>query len=251
MASENVTMLKVPWRIGPGEEIVLGEASIRRNSYGDLEACDRYGCVTARVPPERLVYAVPIPAIYRVLSATPFIYVDFSKRILIEEGEDYWTLAPIELEVYAGDLALVRLSPVMVKHTLIGDVNDGILARYHKADAVFDEEQLEYKLGTAIVRFIVRGSSVLLPGVGFNAGGVEFYVDEDGRLYYPLLEASVEGGLVSVKRMDAPPKKGLRPVELGNHSYYKYRRPLFPVPISYAASFTMKVDVVKRYLPQP
>lgn len=241
-------MLEVPWRIGPGEEIQLGEATIKRTEEGDLEACDRYGCVSARVPPERFVYVVPIPAIYRVLSATPYIYVDFMKRILIEEDEDYWTLAPIELEVYAGELALVRLSPIMVKHTLIGDVLEGVLSRYYKADAVFDEDQLEYKLGTAIVRFIVKGSSVLLPGVGFNASGVEFYVDEQGRLYYPLLEVNVEGGVVNVKRQDKPPKKGLKPVKLES---YRSRRVPLPVSLAYATPFTMKVDVVRRYLSQP
>lgn len=241
-------MLRVPWRIGAGQEVRLGDALIRRNDMGDLEACDRYGCVGARVPPKRYVYVVPIPAIYRVLSATPYIYVDFLQRILIEEGEDYWTLAPIELEVYAGELALVRLSPVMVKHTLIGDVVEGILARYYKADAVFDEEQLEYKLGTAIVRLVVRGSSVLLPGIGFNADGVDFYVDEYGRLYYPLLEVNVDRGIVSIRRTEDAPKKGLKPVRFEG---FAERRVSIPLSLTSPPSFTMKVDVVRRYLPQP
>ncbi|MEB3806952.1 MAG: DUF432 domain-containing protein [Desulfurococcales archaeon] len=245
---EKGLMLKVPWRIMAGEEIRLGDIEIKRSSDGDLEACDRYGCVSARVPPERPVHAVPIPAIYRVLSATPYIYVDFDKRILIEEGEDYWTLAPIEIEVYAGELALVRLAPSRVKHTLIGDVVEGTLARYYKASAVFDEEDLEYQEGTAIVRFIVRGSSVLLPGVGFNASGADFYVDDEGRLYYPQLEVAVQGNVAVTRRFEVPPKKGLRPVRF---EPYRMRRVHIPVGFAYTLPFTMKVDVVKRYLPQP
>jgi hypothetical protein len=241
-------MLKIPWKIMAGKEVTLGEAIIKRNKEGDLEACDRYGCVSARVPPEKTVYAVPIPAIHRILTSTPYIFVDFEKRILIEEGEDYWTLAPIEIEVYVGELALVRLSPIQVKHTLIGDVVEGTLTRYYKSDAVFDEEDLEYMNGTAIIRFIVKGSSVLLPGVGFNASGVEFFVDEEGRLYYPELDVTVQGSIAVTRRVDKPPKKGLKPVRFET---YRAKRVPLPVSFTYTLPFTMKVDVVKRYLPQP
>ena len=248
MSEETPSMLTAPWKIMPGEELRLADARITREPNGDLEACDRYGCASARVPPERPVYAVPIPAVYRVLPATPFIYVDFDKRIFVEQGEDYWITAPFEIEVYAGDLALIRLSPIKVKYTLIGDVIEGTLARYFRSDAVFDFEDLKYEEHTAIIRFFVRGSSVLLPGIGFRAAGVEFYVDDKGRIYYPMIEVTVSNGNVSVKTTNRPPIPGLKPVVLT-----RYARPkrVLAFTQAYSPSFEMKVDVVKRYLPQP
>jgi len=242
------SILSAPWKIEPGERLALGKATITREQNGDLTACDMYGCASARVPPERDVYAVPIPGIYRVLPVTPFIYVDFTKRIFVEQGEDYWITAPYEIEVYIGDLALTRLSPVIVKHTLVGDIIEGILARYYKSDAVFDFEDLKYDGYTAIVRFFVRGASVLLPGIGFKAEGVELYVDKEGRVFYPLVEVSVENDFVTAKTTNRPPIPGLQPVRFAR--YAKPRR-MLPIAHSYSQNFSMRVDVVRRYLPQP
>ena len=242
-ASDNELLLQVPWKIGAGQWIQIGEAVIRRDERGDLEACDSYGCTRARIPPGRPVYAAPIPAIHRVLAATPYIYVEFEKSVYIEDGEDYWTLAPYEIEVYIGDIALARLSPVSVKFTLIGDVVDGILARYYRSIATYTREELPDPTGTAIVRFIVKGASVLMPGVGFPANRAKFYVDSEGLIYYPLLYAEVEDDVVTVKPVDEPPVEGVRElVEV------RGMRRGIPVIFQYAQPFTMKVQVHKRSL---
>jgi len=244
---DNVLLLRVPWIIRPGERLEIGEVVVERGENGDVRACDRYGCAEARVPPEREVGAAPIPALYRVLTATPFLYVEFEKRIYIESGEDYWTLAPYEVEVYVGRLALIRLSPVKVKYTLIGDVVDGVLARHHRSPVAFDQEELPDPLGTAVVRFRVKGSSILLPGIGFNAIVSKFFVDEKGTIYYPLLEVETDGSLVTVKNTGQPPKPGLREI---SRVGIARRVPLTSL-FQQVQPFTMTVQVVRRALTSP
>lgn len=246
-ASDNELLLRVPWSIGAGQWVQIGEARIERSENGDLRACDRYGCAEARVPRQRIVQAAPIPAIHRVLPATPYIYVEFEKRIYIEDGEDYWALAPYEIEVYVGNLALVRLSPVKVKYTLIGDVVDGTLARYYKSFVAYDQEELPDPTGTAVVRFVVTGSSVLLPGIGFNASVSKFYVDEQGLVYYPNLIVETDGSVVTVKNTGEPPKPGLREIVRVGAA----RKVSVPAILQQVAPFTMKVQVVRRSLTTP
>jgi len=246
-ASDNQLLVRVPWVIMPGQWLRIGDVRIERSEDGDVVACDAYGCAEARVPPERPVKAAPIPAVHRLLPATPYIYVEFERRLYIEDGEDYWVLAPYEIEVYAGDLALVRLSPVKVKYTLVGDIVDGILARYYRSYAAYDQHELPDPTGTAVVRFIVRGSSVLLPGIGFNASVTNFYVDERGIIYYPLLEVETDGSIVTVKSTGRPPKPGLREiVRVGTA-----RRTPLPALLQQVQPFTMRVQVVRRSLTTP
>ena len=242
-ASDNELLLKVPWTLKAGDWIRIGKARIERRDNGDLVACDEYGCTTARIPVSQSVYAAPIPALYSVLAATPYIYVDFESSVFIEDGEDYWTLAPYEIEVYVKDLAIARLSPIDVKFTLIGDIIDGILARYYRSIAAFDIHELPDPLGTAIVRFIVRGSSILLPGIGFNASTSRFYVDDNGLIYYPLLTVDAGNGVVTVKTEDKPPSEGVREIVEVRGG----RRSLIGL-FNQREPFTMTVEVQKRSL---
>ena len=234
------------WSLKPGSKIELGEAKIERLDNGDVVACDRYGCAEARVPSEREVRVAPIPAIHRLLTATPYIYIEFNRRVFIDAGEDYFTYAPYELEVYVEDTVLTRLSPHKVKFTLIGDVLDGLLARWHRGPVEYDEEGLP-PAGPelAIVRFIVRNTGVLLPGVGFNAVNTRFYVDSNGRLYYPLLHVDVEGGILTVKSSGEPPKPGLREVA------YVATRPGIAALLQAVQPFRMQVEVVKTSVATP
>lgn len=236
----------VPWSLGPGDKLELGEARIERLENGDVVACDRHGCAEARVPPEREVRVAPVPAIHRLLAVTPYLYIEFERRVFIDAGEDYFTYAPYELEVYVKDTVLVRLSPHKVKYTLIGDVLDGVLARWHRGPVEYDEEDLP-PAGPqlAVVRFIVRNTGVLLPGVGFNAANTRFYVDDQGRLYYPLLHVDVEGGVLSVKSTGEPPKPGLREVA------YVAVKPSITALLQAVQPFRMKVEVVKTSVTTP
>ncbi|MCE4610625.1 MAG: DUF432 domain-containing protein [Desulfurococcales archaeon] len=230
----------IPWRIGPGDSLVLGEARIERREDGDVTACDRYGCVEARVPPYLDVMAAPAPAIQRLLTATPYIYVEFEKRVYIEEGEDYWTLAPIEIEVYVRDTVLTRLSPAPVKFTLIGDVVDGLLARWFKSTIGYDRDELPDVEGTAIVRFIAKTTGVLVPGVGFNAANASFYAGDDGSIYYSLLTVEVDGNILTAKVSDAPPLNGLREV------IYPSKKARLAGLLRLMQPFTMKVEVARK-----
>lgn len=243
--------LGAPWLVDPGEEVRVGEASVRRTMEGDVEACDRYGCRSVKVPPRSNVYLLPIPALYRMLGNVSYIYVEFPKPILVEDGGEYWTMAPIELEVFEEDISLARLSPTMVKYTLIGDVLEGTIARYHKAGVAFGEEALQPPTGTAILKFKVSGDRALLPGIGFNADGSELYTGEGDRLYYPVVEVVVEGKLLTARRTSRPPHPRLKHVKLEASEQFKYKRVPLPVPvIMNTAPFTMKVEVIKRYVPQ-
>lgn len=241
--SDNPLLAKAPWVISPGVEFSIGEATIKRELDGDVEACDRYGCARARVTPELEVRGVPIPAVYRLFDGTPYIYVEFEDRLYVEgDGRVYWTLAPYDVEVYVGDVVLVRLSPVKVKFTLIGDVVEGVLARHYKAPVVFRREDLPDPTGTAVVAFRVRGSPVLLPGIGFNASDASLFVDEAGFLYYPLVEVDSDDGVVTAKLTDKPPVGGVKPL-------VKAKRRL--LTMQQAAPFMMTVDVVRRRLTSP
>ena len=241
---DNQLLLRVPWEIKPGEELVIGEARIRREEDGDVEACDAYGCATARVNPTRKVLAAPIPGIYRLLTATPYLYVEFEKRIHVEPGSTYWTLAPYDIEVYVGHLSLVRLSPVKVKFTLIGDVVDGTLARYYKSVAMFSRDDLPDPVGTAIVAFHVKGENVLLPGIGFNAGISKFFVDSNGMVYYPLLNLESSGIVTTIKNTLKPPLPGLREVVEVSERKIGGFMSIF----QQAAPFIMRVEMVRRVL---
>ncbi len=236
----------VPWSLRPGDKVELGDASVERLENGDVIACDRYGCAEARVPPEREVRLAPIPAIHRLLAATPYIYVEFERRVFIDAGEDYFTYAPYEIEVYVEDTVLTRLSPVKVKYTLIGDVLDGLLARWYKGHVEYDEDGLPPAgPGLAVVRFIVRNTGVLLPGVGFNAVNTRFYVDGEGRLYYPLLHVDVEGSVLTVKSSGEPPKPGLKEVA------YVAQRPGITTLLQAVQPFRMRVEVVRTSVATP
>ncbi len=236
---DNPLLKRVPWRIEPGVELRIGEAVIRREEYGDVEACDLYGCARARVAPERVVEAHPVPAVYRILEATPYIYVEFEDRLYVEDGGFYWTLAPYDIEVYVGGLVLTRVSPVRVKFTLVGDVVEGILARHLRSPATWRREDLPDPTGTAVVGFRVRGTPALLPGVGFNAGDAFFYVDDEGFIYYPLIEVQSDDGVVTAKTTDKPPLPGLRLIQRARR-----RAALLPQ----RQDFIMTIEVVRRRL---
>ncbi len=241
--SDNVLLARAPWIISPGIEFRVGEAVIKRELDGDVEACDRYGCARARVTPELEVRGHPIPAVYRLFEGTPYIYVEFEDRLYVEgDGRVYWTLAPYDIEVYVGDVVLVRISPVRVKFTLVGDVVEGVLARHYKAPVVYRRDDLPDPTGTAVVAFRVKGDPAILPGIGFNAAEATLYVDEAGFLYYPVVEVESNDGVITAKVSDRPPVDGVKPL-------VRARRRL--ITLQQAAPFMMTVDVVRRRLVTP
>lgn len=243
--SDNPLLLRVPWRLRPGDKIEIGEAKIERLENGDVVACDTYGCAEARVPPGREVRAAPVPAIHRLITVTPYIYVEFERRVFIDAGEDYWALAPYEIEVYVEETVLTRLSPTPVKYTLIGDVVEGVLARWYRSPVEYEQAGLPDPTGTAVVRFLVRNSGVLLPGVGFNALNTRFFVDENGLLYYPLLHVDVEGNVVTVRSSGGPPLPGLREL------VHTVRRSGLGAILQLVQPFTMTIEVVRTSITTP
>ncbi|MET1128363.1 MAG: DUF432 domain-containing protein [Thermoproteota archaeon] len=240
-AAEAGARPQLPARLQPGSLLEVGEAGIELKSDGSFKACDRYGCAEALVPPGVPVDIVPVPAIYRLLTATSFIYVEFDRRVHVGgEGESlYWTLAPFELEVNIDGLTLIRLAPVKVKFTLIGTVTEGTLARYFKAPVARSPEELPEIPGTALLGFKVAGTSALLPGIGFNAAVATFFADRSGVLYYPLVSVKTDGESVAARTTSDPPKDGLVPIFPGE-------RRLLPFPFTQqAAPFTMTIEVVR------
>lgn len=243
MGDDNNLLVRTPWVISPGSELRIGEAVVKREPDGDVEACDRYGCARARVAPDLEVRGHPVPAIYRLYEGTPFIYVEFEDRLYVDgDGRTFWTLAPYDIEVYVGDAALVRISPVRVKFTLIGDVIEGFLARHYKAPVAFKREELPDPVGTAIVAFRVRGDPVLLPGIGFNASDAALYVDKNGFLYYPLVDVDSSNGLVTARLRGEPPVSGLKPLTQSRRGLLLFQP---------SAPFTMTVGVVKKRVATP
>ncbi|MET1101157.1 MAG: DUF432 domain-containing protein [Pyrodictiaceae archaeon] len=235
----------LPTRLSPGSRVVIGSARIELDPDGSFRACDDYGCAEALVTPGVPVEVNPIPAIYRLSASTPFIYVEFDRRVHVGDGERYyWTLAPLELEIVIDGLTLTRLSPVKVKYTLIGDVVEGFISRYYKAVIAREPDKLPWEQGLAILGFKVKGSSALLPGIGFNASIATFYADDKGRLYYPLVEVITDGSLVTARTTSEPPLPGLQRI------LPEDRRRIF-VFVQQAPPFTMTIEVIKRRIIPP
>jgi hypothetical protein len=240
-ATEVEARTQLPARLEPGSLLEVGEARIELKSDGSFRACDRYGCAEALVPPGVPVDVVPVPAIYRLLTATSFIYVEFDRRVHVggESESLYWTLAPFELEVNIDGLTLIRLAPVKVKFTLIGTLTEGTLARYFKAPVARSPEELPEIPGTALLGFKVTGTSALLPGIGFNAAVATFFADRSGVLYYPLVSVKTDGESVIARTTSDLPRDGLAPIFPGER-----RLSLFSF-VQQAAPFTMTIEVVR------
>ena len=230
-------IVKLPLRLAPGTSVTIGDARAELSPDGSFKACDRYDCAEALVPTDVPVVMVPVPAIYRLLAVTPFIYIEFNRRAHVDADErTYWTLAPIELEVNIDNLTLVRLSPLRVKFTLVGQVADGIIARYFKAPIARSPTDLPYIPGTALLCFKVSGTSALLPGIGFNASQAVLYADDEGRLYYSVLQATTDGENLTVKTDTHPPIRTLRYVASHPHKRHS---------LGLTTSFSMKIEVVR------
>ena len=219
--------------LGRGESLKHGLASIEHSGSGFLEYCDPYGCGGARLVEHDVVYVDPVPPIHRPQMLSGCIYLEFSEPIVVgEKTTSIWALAPYELVVHVDGTALGYVSPFRVKYTLVGGIVDGTICRYHLTRTALRPEELEPR-GLAFIRIDVSGVRGVIPGIGFNAALVKFYLGAGNQVYYPVLIAKREPHHVTARLSDTPPLEGL--VEAWRHAR-KLRLamtlPAFITPIS-------------------
>ncbi len=192
-----------------GKTLRHGLASIEYSSAGLLEYCDPYGCGRARLVEHNSVYVDPVPPIHRPQMLSGCIYLEFSEPVVVGENTtSIWALAPYELVIHVDGTALGYVSPFRVKYTLVGGIVDGTICRYHLTRTALRLEELEPH-GLAIMRIDVSGVRGVVPGIGFNAALIRFYLDEASKVYYPVLVAKREPHHVTARLSDSPPREGL------------------------------------------
>jgi len=198
-----------------GVEVKYGLSKIVLNEQGRLEACDPYGCVNIRIPVGDEIYIEPIPATTRPQQLTECLYVEFTEPIAFGGGKlSLWFLAPFELAITYKERIVTSISPTKVKFTLVGDIVNGVVCRYHRSMVGFSRDDVvDYvESGLGFVRAEVKGKAATISGVGFYVAGFPLYVDEEGLVYYPLVEAEVGEGAMENKTTTNPPFKGLRAI---------------------------------------
>jgi len=214
--------VELPGQLKTGAEVRYGFSKIVLNNQGKLEACDPYGCVNIRMPVGDEVYIEPIPAITRPQQLTGCLYVEFIEPIAFGGGKSsLWFLAPFELAVTYKERIVARVSPTKVKFTLVGNIVDGVVCRYHKSAVGFSRDDVADNVepGLGFVRAEVKGKPATISGIGFYVAGLPLFVDEEYFIYYPLVEVEVNEGIMQNKTTTNPPLKGLR-------ATLKIRRPI-------------------------
>jgi len=179
-----------------GDSLRYGDVEVSYDSSGRVEACDRYGCLRFHVVGGKEVVLKPVPPLRRPRPLSNCLYLEFPEPLLVGGGVELLVSAPFELEVSVGGVVAGYLSPRPVKHTLVGDVVDGVVCRYYRSRVIDGVEGLEDGEGVVKVRF--RGDSALVPALAFYIVGVSL-VFKDGVVCYPDVEASISRRTISVR----------------------------------------------------
>ncbi|WP_058370213.1 DUF432 domain-containing protein [Pyrodictium occultum] len=197
----------------PGGELSLGRLEAKLGTNGLLEACDGYNCIRARLPRGAAARLEPVPPVHVPSQMTNCLYLEFEEQ-LVTPGEHavFWATVPYELAIYANGVLLGYLSPLRVKYTLVGDVVEGTVCRYHRSRASTDPRELQAGMEEALAAIEFRGAPGRVPGVGFHVADIPLYV-KDGRVYYPLVRAEVGASRVSSRVDQRPPVEGARGVQ--------------------------------------
>lgn|GEM_PF-6211290 len=204
--------LRLPSLLETCAEIEYGLSKIVLDEQGRLEACDPYGCIRLRIPLSGKVHIVPVPAVSRPQQLTECLYVEFAEPIVFGgETSDLWFLALFELAVIYEEKTIAKISPTKAKLTLVGDLADGVVCRYHKSVAGFTRDAIASYVepGLGFVRAEVGGDAAIIPGIGFYVRGAPLYVDQESRVYYPIVEVFVSKGLAQNKTNTVPPIREL------------------------------------------
>ncbi len=197
------------YTLEPGDKLRIGEAYIEYGGDGVLVAGDRYG--------ERRVFldgvpvrVYPVQPLNRPRRLTSCLALGLDAELVLPgEPRCYWFRAPVELAVAAGGVVIAHLSPLMVKHTLVGEIVDGVVCRFYRTGVY--REPPKPSEGEALVMIRFRQSpSIRLQLVVFPIDTADIYVDSNGVPYYEAVEAAYTGGQVAFKLTDQPPRNKLQ-----------------------------------------
>lgn len=206
---------KLPIMLKPGMRVEYGLASVSLDENGRLEACDPYNCTSIRIPLVTEVYLKPVPALARPGVLVDCLYIEFTEPIAYSgERLELWFLAPFEIAVEYKKRIIVRATPTKVKYTVVGDVSDGSLCRYHKSIVAFTLSQVidHAQPGLGLVRADITGTPTTIPGLGFYAVDTPLYSDARGIIYYPRIDSKSIGTVLENMLTVDPPLHGLETV---------------------------------------
>ncbi len=194
----------------PGNSLEYGLLRINYSGDGVLEACDPYGCSRFRITgrsPVKLYPAHPVNRPQRIASC---IYIEFEEELVIEKAgrAKIYLVAPFDVELRVEEIAVAKLTPTIVKYTIVGDIVDGHLCRYYRSKAAQKLEELGPGPGEAIVEANIRGHGVLR-GIGFSVEGATIYVGKV--VAYARLEVELGAKTVTVRSTGKPPLEDMKP----------------------------------------
>jgi len=194
----------------PGGELAFGRIRARLSDDGSLEACDDYNCIRARVPRGSSVMLDPVPPLNAPSRISNCLYIEFEEQLIVPGGRSsFWATAPYEFIAHVDGIILGYLSPLRVKYTLVGDIVDGVVCRYHRSMVADSHTKLAAGGGVGLLPIMFRGSPGRVPGIGFYASGVPLFTD-GSFVYYPEIEAEVDQLRLAVRATQRPPLEGLR-----------------------------------------
>lgn len=193
--------------ITPGTSLSLCGVRIIYSEDGVLRACDEYKCEEVYV--EGVVGYRPAPPIYSPFRISDAVYIEFDKKILVKRGDVIWTHAPLEIVLYHNNSILARLSPGRVKYTLVGNLVEGVIARYAKSKVAKGFPIENKDPCKANIAFYIAQGEDTIKGVPFNAAYSYLYVDSKGTIFYSLVEVYIKDTIIESRTTSKPPMEGL------------------------------------------
>lgn len=176
---------------------------------GELRAGDRYREQVLAVGDGAEVEVVPTHPVNVPTRVATHIMLDVDPPAVVEGEGSFWIMAPYELEVRVGDLAVAYLSPTKVKFAVFGEVTGGLLCRYSRSRA---HESPVHEAGYApmLVRYESEGAALV--DIVVAPANIPIYVRGEGEYYYAAVKGRVSNGAIFASPAGPPPVEGVREV---------------------------------------
>ena len=187
--------------IGEKAEIAIGEARIRRD--GEVLALeDPYSSETFVLRADEKVVLAPAPPLHVPQKVATHLLIELERPLIASEPAEFWVEAPYEIAVKVEGETIKYLSPVRVKHSLYGDIVDGVVCRYYRSGVYREPPQ---RLETASCKVTVEGEEArVLRKLVLPVENLRLYV-WDGRVYYEEAKVELEPDLIRVVMTRHPP----------------------------------------------
>jgi len=216
--------------ITPGTSLSLCGARIIYTEDGVLRACDDYRCEEVYV--KGVVGYRPAPPIHSPFRISDAVYIEFDKKILVNRGDVIWAHAPLEIILHHKNSILARLAPGKVKYTLVGNIIEGVIARYAKSKVARGFAQENEDPCMAHIAFYIAQGEDTIRGVPFNAAYSHLYTDNRGTIFYSLVEVHIKDTIIESRTTSKPPMEGLKrlkQIRVGRTGVFSLTAPVIAV----------------------